>query len=54
MVHFVGAGPGAADLITIRGRKHLEEAIVITASIVRIAELCLREKLNKAMAKQKL
>ena len=29
MVHFVGAGPGAEDLITIRGRKFIEEADVI-------------------------
>ena len=29
MVHFVGAGPGAADLITIRGKQLLEEADVI-------------------------
>ncbi len=29
MVHFVGAGPGAADLITIRGKKLLEKADVI-------------------------
>ena len=29
MVHFVGAGPGAVDLITIRGKKHIEEADVI-------------------------
>ena len=29
MVHFVGAGPGAADLITIRGRKFLEECDVL-------------------------
>ena len=29
MVHFVGAGPGAVDLITIRGQKYLEEADVI-------------------------
>ena len=29
MVHFVGAGPGAVDLITIRGRKYIEEADVI-------------------------
>ena len=29
MVHFVGAGPGAADLITIRGKALLEEADVI-------------------------
>ena len=29
MVHFVGAGPGAPDLITIRGQKFLREADVI-------------------------
>lgn len=29
MVHFVGAGPGAADLITIRGRMLLEECDVL-------------------------
>lgn len=29
MVHFVGAGPGAADLITVRGKNLLEEADII-------------------------
>ena len=29
MIHFVGAGSGAADLITIRGQKLLQEADVI-------------------------
>ena len=29
MVHFIGAGPGAADLITVRGAKLLGEADVI-------------------------
>ena len=29
MVHFVGAGSGAADLITIRGKEFLEKADVI-------------------------
>ena len=29
MIHFVGAGPGAADLITVRGAKLLTEADVI-------------------------
>ena len=30
MVHFVGAGSGAADLITIRGKKLLKNADIIT------------------------
>ncbi|MCR5844985.1 MAG: precorrin-4 C(11)-methyltransferase [bacterium] len=29
MIHFVGAGSGATDLITLRGAKHLESADVI-------------------------
>ena len=29
MVHFVGAGSGAADLITVRGAKLLDEADVV-------------------------
>ena len=29
MIHFVGAGSGAPDLITLRGKKFLEEADVI-------------------------
>ena len=29
MIHFVGAGSGAADLITIRGQKFLQEADII-------------------------
>lgn len=29
MVHFVGAGPGATDLMTMRGHKYLSEADVI-------------------------
>ena len=29
MIHFVGAGTGAPDLITVRGKKYLEEADVI-------------------------
>ncbi|MBW4039804.1 MAG: precorrin-4 C(11)-methyltransferase, partial [Acidobacteria bacterium] len=28
MVHFVGAGPGAADLITVRGRDHIRNSPV--------------------------
>ena len=29
MIHFVGAGPGAPDLITLRGAKLLREADVV-------------------------
>ena len=29
MVHFIGAGPGAPDLITLRGRRLLDGADVI-------------------------
>ena len=29
MVHFVGAGPGASDLITVRGHRLINEADVI-------------------------
>lgn len=29
MIHFVGAGPGAPDLITLRGAKYLQEADVV-------------------------
>ena len=29
MIHFVGAGPGAVDLITVRGQKLLEQADVV-------------------------
>ncbi|MBQ6674212.1 MAG: cobalt-precorrin-4 C(11)-methyltransferase, partial [Spirochaetia bacterium] len=29
MIHFVGAGCGAPDLITLRGKKHIENADVI-------------------------
>ena len=29
MIHFVGAGPGAPDLITLRGAEHLKQADVV-------------------------
>ena len=42
MIHFVGAGSGAADLITIRGAKLLEKADVIidAGSLVNKELLC--------------
>ena len=41
MVHFIGAGPGAPDLITIRGRKYITQAdvIIYTGSLVNPALL---------------
>ena len=32
MVHFVGAGSGAVDLITVRGKNLLEQADVIIST----------------------
>ena len=45
MVHFVGAGPGAADLITVRGLRLIEQAdqIIYAGSLVN-PELTLRAK----------
>ena len=36
MIYFIGAGPGAADLITVRGMKLLEKAslVVYAGSLV--------------------
>lgn len=47
MIHFVGAGPGAPDLITLRGAKLLEEAgmIIYAGSLVN-PELLNRAKPN--------
>lgn len=41
MIHFIGAGPGAADLITVRGAKYLETAdcIIYAGSLVNPALL---------------
>ena len=46
MVHFVGAGPGATDLITLRGYKYLSEADVI----IYAGSLVNKELLNYAKA----
>ncbi len=42
MVHFVGAGPGAADLITVRGMRLLEKAdvVIYAGSLVTEELLC--------------
>ena len=42
MVHFVGAGPGACDLITVRGMNRIKEAdvIIYAGSLVNPAFLC--------------
>ena len=46
MVHFIGAGPGAPDLITVRGQKLLSEAdvIIYAGSLVNPALLDLKKK----------
>ena len=45
MIHFVGAGPGAPDLITLRGAKLLEEAdLIIYAGSLVNPELLSRKK----------
>ncbi len=46
MVHFVGAGPGAPDLITLRGQKLLEKAdlIIYAGSLVNPALLDCRKE----------
>ena len=47
MVHFVGAGSGAADLITVRGARLLGEAdVVIYAGSLVNPALSLLKKLN--------
>jgi len=47
MIHFVGAGPGAADLITVRGQRLLEKAdVVIYAGSLVNPELLINTKEN--------
>ena len=42
MIHFVGAGPGAEDLITVRGQRYLEQ----TCEIYNSAKMTLEEVLE--------
>ena len=50
MVTFVGAGPGAKDLITVRGQRLLEEAdIVIYAGSLVNPKLLYRYKETSAV-----
>lgn len=42
-ISFIGAGPGAADLITIRGARRLAEADVVIWSSSAVAAECVRE-----------
>ena len=44
MIHFIGAGPGAEDLITVRGARLLGEAdvIIYAGSLVNPALLLAR------------
>lgn len=44
MVHFVGAGPGAPDLITLRGKKLLEQADIIIYAGSLVNPVLLEEK----------
>lgn len=46
MVYFVGAGPGAADLITVRGMRLLEQAdvVIYAGSLVNPELLSLLQK----------
>ena len=46
MVHFVGAGPGAADLVTLRGERLLREAdrIIYAGSLVNPELLAVRKE----------
>lgn len=46
MIHFVGAGPGAPDLITVRGKKLLQEAdvIIYAGSLVNPALLDMKKE----------
>ena len=46
MIHFVGAGPGAPDLITVRGQRLIAEAdvIIYAGSLVNPALLEYRKR----------
>ena len=44
MIHFVGAGSGAPDLITVRGQRFLREADVVIYAAVSYTHLTLPTK----------
>ena len=48
MIHFVGAGPGSPDLITVRGKQYLEEAdvIIYAGSLVKSAAFGIQQKMS--------
>ena len=50
MIHFVGAGSGAADLITIRGAKLLEKADLSKTKVIIQSSLSIDGFINKAIS----
>ena len=48
-VHFIGAGPGAADLITIRGLKLIQQAPVVLYAGSLVPEAIIAEAASDAL-----
>ena len=55
MVHFVGAGPGACDLITVRGMNRIKEAdvIIYAGSLIHCRSIRCAHKHINHIAKQR-
>lgn len=55
MIYFIGAGPGAADLITVRGAELLKKAdvIIYAGSLVNPALLVMPKKTAKSITAQR-